>query len=236
MHTSQEVKNTFFRLGADLCGIASIDRFCDAPEGFHPRDVLPGAQSVIAIAKRFPASTLRCATTVPYTIIRNYLSAELDRITCEFCVEMDRLGIDAVPTGTIGPTEFDTRTGRYRNIISAKHAAQAAGLGVIGRNTLLITPEYGNMIWLSAVVCELPLAPDPVMEADYCSDCHLCVEACPVHAVGELELKQSDCSAYAFGGENGGEWKIKCYCCREECPHCLGTRNGGLHPRKIPVT
>ena len=142
----------------------------------------------------------------------------------------------AVPTGTIGPTEFDTRTGRYRNIISAKHAAQAAGLGVIGRNTLLITPEYGNMIWLSAVVCELPLAPDPVMEADYCSDCHLCVEACPVHAVGEPELKQSDCSAYAFGGENGGEWKIKCYCCREECPHCLGTRNGGLHPRKIPVT
>ncbi len=225
MRTSSEIKAYFLTNGADLCGVASIDRFSGAPQGYHPRDVLPEARSVIAIARRFPAGTLRCGTSVPYTITRNMLSDELEKLVFRFCCAMDLDGVVAVPTGTIGPTEFDVRTGRSRNIISAKHAAQAAGLGVIGRNTLLITPEYGNMVWLSAVVCELELEPDPVIQRDYCGNCRLCVDACPIHAVGEPELKQNDCSQYAFGGENGGEWKIRCYRCREVCPHCLGEKN-----------
>lgn len=39
--TSQEVKSLLYALGAELCGIAGIERFADAPEGFHPRDVMP---------------------------------------------------------------------------------------------------------------------------------------------------------------------------------------------------
>lgn len=39
--TSQEVKSLLYALGAELCGIAGIERFADAPEGFHPRDVCP---------------------------------------------------------------------------------------------------------------------------------------------------------------------------------------------------
>jgi len=228
MRTSTEIKAYFHRMGADLCGVASIDRFGGAPQGFHPRDVLPTAQSVIAIAMRFPAGTLQCATSVPYTIVRNMLSEELEMMVYRFCREMELDGVIAVPTGTIGPTERDPHDGRMRNIISAKHAAQAAGLGIIGRNTLLITPEYGNMVWLSAAICELPLEPDPLPELDYCGDCTLCTEVCPVHAVGEPQLKQQACADFAFGGENGGEWKIRCYRCREICPHCLGTLNRAM--------
>lgn len=40
---SLEVKQLAYELGADLCGIASIDRFDDAPKGYHPLDVLPPA-------------------------------------------------------------------------------------------------------------------------------------------------------------------------------------------------
>ena len=134
----------------------------------------------------------------------------------------------AVPTGTIGPTERDPNDGRMRNILSAKHAAQAAGLGVIGRNTLLITPEYGNMVWLGAVICELPLTPDPLLENAYCAHCSLCVDACPAHAVGEPAMEQDACKRHAFGGENGGEWKILCHQCRDVCPHCLGVINRGM--------
>lgn len=125
MHTSAEIKTYFINHGADLCGVASIDRFSSAPEGFHPCDVLPTAQSVIAIAKRFPAGTLQCETTVPYTIVRNMLSDVLDKLAFQFCCDMELDSVVAVPTGTIGPTERDSRDGRMRNIISAKHAAQA---------------------------------------------------------------------------------------------------------------
>ena len=47
--TTQEVKQRLYDLGADLCGIASIDRFNGAPSGYHPLDVLPTCQSVIVL-------------------------------------------------------------------------------------------------------------------------------------------------------------------------------------------
>ena len=64
---SEEVKELFFSLDADLCGIASIDRFEDAPSGYHPLDVLPSCKSVISFACRFPVGTLACKTDVPFS-------------------------------------------------------------------------------------------------------------------------------------------------------------------------
>jgi hypothetical protein len=46
-------------------------------------------------------------------------------------------------------------------------------------------------------------------------------------ALGNPEMNQGDCWNYAFGGENGGEFKIKCFKCRENCPNCLGKYSEG---------
>lgn len=67
MIDSNKVKEILFSLGADLCGIASIDRFEDAPKGYHPLDVMPSCKSVISFGCRFPVGTLVCETPVPYT-------------------------------------------------------------------------------------------------------------------------------------------------------------------------
>ncbi len=222
---SNEVKNRLFQLGADLCKIASVNSFDAAPEGFHPRDVLPSCKSVIVFINRFLAGTLACNTTVPYTIVRNILSDRMDKMAVRFCVDLEKEGIIAVPTGTNGPTEYDSGTQRWRNIISAKHAAEAAGLGEIGKNTLLITPEYGNMVWISVILTELELEPDKINEHAFCNDCNLCVEICPVQALGEPDMEQTKCWDYAFGSESGGDWKIKCNKCRDICPFCLGSEN-----------
>jgi epoxyqueuosine reductase len=222
---SVEVKKRLYSLGADMCGIASIDRFGDAPEGFHPKDVLPACKSVIVFANRFLAGSLYCNTTIPYTIVRNILSDRMDKIAVQFCTDLEKEGIIAIPTGTNGPTEFDNNTDRYRNIVSAKHCAQLAGLGVIGKNTLLITPEFGNMVWLSVILTELELEADKMIENSFCNNCDLCVGICPVQALGQPEMKQMTCWEYAFGGENGGDWKIKCYRCRDICPHRYGKVN-----------
>mgnify|MGYP002732452004 CR=1 FL=1 len=234
MLTDREVKETLQQLGADLCGIADVERFGAAPQGFHPRDVMPGCRSVIAFAVEFPASTLACRSTAPYTLVRNQLSNRVDRIAVAFCEQMGRRGTLAAPTGAVGPTMLDERTGRYRNPISAKHAAQAAGLGVIGKNTLLITPEYGNMVWLGAILCDAELQSDAPLALDYCHRCDICVRACPVGAVGEPELKQLDCSRHAFRGGQGEDFLIVCHRCRSLCPHCLGSRNQWLRDRIQP--
>ncbi|MBN1997155.1 hypothetical protein JW935_06355 [candidate division KSB1 bacterium] len=47
MITSENIKNLILSSGADLCGIASVDRFRDAPEGFHPLDVYEKTQSAL---------------------------------------------------------------------------------------------------------------------------------------------------------------------------------------------
>ena len=48
--TGADVKKLLLSLGADLCGIASLDRFDAAPKGFHPRDVYPQCKTVISFA------------------------------------------------------------------------------------------------------------------------------------------------------------------------------------------
>lgn len=69
MITKTELKRLIIDKGADLCGIASIDRFADAPKGFHPCDVLAACKAVVVFAKKFLKGTLYCKTTVPYTIM-----------------------------------------------------------------------------------------------------------------------------------------------------------------------
>lgn len=94
-----EVKSILFSLGADLCGIAGVDRFEEAPEGYHPLDVLPVCKSVISFACRFPVGTLACRSAVPYTRVRNSITAKLDAIALDFCIEMEKRGILAVWSG-----------------------------------------------------------------------------------------------------------------------------------------
>ena len=221
--TSQQVKQRLYDMGADLVGIAGVDRFDGAPQGFHPADVLPDCRSVIVFAKRFLRATVDCKTTVPYTIVRNLLSSMMDEMAVRFCTQMEDADIAAVPTGTNGPTLFDTRTERFRNIVSAKHCAQAAGLGTIGKNTLLITPQFGNMVWLSVILTEAELEADVLIEKSLCpKGCSLCIDACPIGALGEPEMRQTACWDYAFGGENGGEFVIRCNRCRTVCPMRFG--------------
>ena len=163
--TSKEVKELAYSMGADLCGIAGIDRFEGAPEGYAPTDLMPSCKSVIVLARSYPAGYLQCTDpAVPYTVIRNVLSNMLDALSIDFIAALEKKGIVAITTGAIDPTNFDVATGRMRQVVSAKHSARAAGLGVIGRNTLLINEEYGNMVWLVVVLTEIELEADPIVE------------------------------------------------------------------------
>jgi len=219
---AQDVKQKLFDLGADLCGISSIDRFNGAPSGYHPLDILPTCQSVIVFAIRFVSGTLACKSAVPYTVVRNILSDKMNKMAVQFCIDMEKMGILAVPTSAIGD-EWDENTGRWRSIVSAKHAAEAAGLGTIGRHSLLITPEFGSMVWLNVILTELKLEPDERKER-ICTNCNLCVQICPVNALEHDCMDQSACWDYAFGEVNK-DWRISCHKCRDICPFNFGTEN-----------
>lgn len=149
----------------------------------------------------------------------------MNEIAMECCVELEKKGILAVPIPT-NDSRFDEKTGRFRSIVSQKHAAQAAGPGTIGRHSLLITPEFGSMVWLGCVLTELELEPDERKEC-ICNNCGLCVEACPIGALENLEIAQQKCWDYAFGDKDG-TWQIHCHRCRDICPFNLGSENAAM--------
>jgi epoxyqueuosine reductase QueG len=220
---SAQIRKMAAELGADLCGIGAADRFSEAPEGFHPRDVLPGCRSVIVLARRFNPSTLLARSTSPYTVTRNELSAAMNRLAVELAGALDAAGCCAVPVGSIGPDEYDEKAGKFRGTISLKHAAVLCGLGKMGKNTLLVNDRYGNMIWLSAVLTTAEMEPDPIAPYEPCvSGCTMCLKGCPVQALDGVSINQKPCMEHAFGAKNGGDWKIHCYICRKICPNHLG--------------
>ena len=201
MIDKKQVKNILFGLGADLCGIAGISFAC-----------------------RFPTGTLRCSSPVPYTRVRNSITAKMDAIALDFCMNMEKYQIVCVPVPT-NESQWDEKTQRWRSVISQKHAAQAAGLGTIGRHSLLITPEFGSMVWLGAVLCEQELESDELKEP-VCNNCNACVNICPVNALEHFELDQQACWDYAFGDDKATKsWVISCHKCRDICPFNLGTQN-----------
>ena len=222
--TREEVKELFLSLGAELCGIAPVDRFGTAPEGFHPQDVYPQCRSVISFACRMPAAVLSCPTSAVYTRTRNSAADKMDAIALNACIELEKMGVMAVPIPA-NESVWDEKTGRNRSIVSLKHAAQAAGLGSIGRHSLLITPQLGSMVWLGAVLTDGEWEGDPLLEPA-CTGCNRCVEACPVNALAGEQVNQGACWGHAFGDDPRTQrWGITCHACRDACPHLYGTDN-----------
>jgi epoxyqueuosine reductase len=64
-----------------------------------------------------------------------------------------------------------------------KTVATRAGLGWIGKNALLITPEYGSAIRISSVLTDVPLITNEPINASKCGTCNKCVDACPASAI-----------------------------------------------------
>ncbi len=147
MINSEIIKKKVIQKGADICGIAPLFRFEDAPKGFHPCDIYPDCKSIVVFASHFPISTLQAKTNSPYTLVRNIMVQKLDLISFHLSDELEKDEITSVPIPSADPYDYwDSKKNHGRGILSLKHAGSLAGLGKIGRNTLLVNDRYGNMI------------------------------------------------------------------------------------------
>ena len=67
MMTASRIKRLAAKAGADLCGVAPVSRFSQAPPGFAPADIWADARSVVVVARRLPEGAMRAPGPVPYT-------------------------------------------------------------------------------------------------------------------------------------------------------------------------
>ncbi|MCW4049619.1 MAG: hypothetical protein NWE89_07760 [Candidatus Bathyarchaeota archaeon] len=77
--------------------------------------------------------------------------------------------------------------------LSQKKMAQLAGLGPIGKNSLIINPEYGPWIRLQSILTDAPLIPDEPSTEDLCGDCTKCIDACPTKALTPYKVDPERC-------------------------------------------
>lgn len=222
---TQQIKDHAMLLGADLCGIADADRFIEAPPGHHPTDMLPDCRSVIVVASRFPTDQLDVVGDA-YTVARDNMREKMNQIAVRLSAWINSLGLKSQEVLAAGRITREA-DGRIRDQLSLKHAGMLAGLGKIGRNSLLINEQYGNMIWISAVLTTTSLASDPL--ADYAAclpKCRRCAEACEVSAFEDQNVQQQVCYSHAFrktsGRKDGKTEIIVCNTCRVVCPHAFG--------------
>ena len=123
--------------------------------------------------------------------------------------------------GTSGRVFVDTAP------ILEKSWAAEAGVGRIGRHSLLIVPGLGSFVVLGLIVTDAELEPDPPFLApDPCGSCRACIEACPVGAIGnDRTIDASLCiSRRTIEAEAGDEgdlhgWIFGCDICQLACPH-----------------
>jgi len=219
----------------DLVGIASVDSYEGVDETMHPRYWVPDAQAVICLALQVPKplvmQVVNRKTPWPYyrfgTVI---LNDELDTIANQVSRFLARQGYECLPT----PANLwrDPRT--LKPMISHVMTAVAAGLGEVGWNNLLLTPQFGPRQKLVTVITNAPLVPDSVYSGDpICDHCMACVEACQIGALAEDRTRSVTIGGQSF--EWGSLRRLKCiWECQGITSH--GTFSGGVgfYSRDVP--
>lgn len=200
-----------------------------------PSRLLPGAKTVISLAAAYyqgdhgaPPHDAPSGKIARYAWGRDYhdlIEPRLERLKA-FILEREpgatvRAAVDHAP-------------------VLERAYAQEAGLGFIGKHTLLITPDHGSWVLLAELITDLDLACD-APAVTQCGSCTRCLDACPTNALtGPFQLDAARCIAYLTIEHKGdtpdelrpavGEWLFGCDVCQEVCPYNQGQEQKDLLP------
>jgi epoxyqueuosine reductase len=192
----------------------------------NPLAILPGARSIICVALSYhrpeaeenvPGSgseptgrVARYARGRDYhVVVRKRLDELRRRIRAELGEPFEsRVFADACP-------------------LDERQLAAAAGLGWVGKNTLVLHPRLGSYFFLGELVTTLDLDAD-APATDHCGTCTRCIDACPTQALTAYRMDASRCISYLTIEHRGpidaelagkmGDWVFGCDICQEVCP------------------
>ncbi len=215
------------KLQVDLIGVASVDK---SPELKEKASIfLPSAKSVVVFAKESYKAVVallgpskEAGAAEPGEVLSAhsaYIYGRLNRAVHEVADLFAEDGYQSIPLCAAPNVIIDQRF--VRALFSYKHAAVLAGLGTLGRNSLLITPEFGPRVRLTCLLTEAPLEETPPMQQDLCLGCDACIGVCPAQAIQKPEpgqpytLNRFACRAYRQAG-------LVCGVCLKVCDEATG--------------
>jgi len=246
---ARQVKEFAAKLGFDACGIAEAgpvdpeDRLGQwLGRGFHAdmqwmettrelrqdvRKKLPDAQSVVVVARNYyyprpeEKSDSAHASSARGRVARYAWGRDYHRVLKKPLRKLAAY-LDALEPGAQSYAAVDSGP------VMERSWAERAGLGWIGKNSLVLRRDLGSWFFLGVVISTVPLTPD-TPASDHCGSCTACLDACPTDAIVSPQVVDANrCISYQTI-ENRGEvpleiqaktadWVFGCDICQEVCP------------------
>ncbi len=218
------IKQAIISYGADICGIANIDRFNEAPRGFSPIDLFAECKSVIVFGVALPKGITKVDSRLIYGHFNSFICQRVDEISLRGAKTIEeKFKAITVPIPCDAPYDFwDKENMVGKGLISMKHAAVLSGIGEIGKNTLLINNKYGNLLTIGAILTDLDLQSDELSESICIKGCTKCLDNCPVYAIQNGIVNQKLCRTASYSKTERGFDTVECNRCRVVCPVRFG--------------
>lgn len=239
-----ELKSEARRLGFDLCGVCpavappGVDRFAQwlaagyagqmhylpdrAEAAADPRHVLDGARSIVMLALNYRTAEAHPPQPGQGRVSRYAWGGDYHELIRSRLAALSQWLRDRFPAAKVRGV-VDTAP------LLEREFAQLAGLGWIGKNTLLLNKQLGSWFFLAALLIDIELEYDAPHETDHCGTCRACLDACPTGAfVDAYVLDARRCISYLTielreaipqslrGGV--GDWLFGCDICQDVCP------------------
>src|SRR6201988_5071054 len=195
------VKRRALELAADLAGIASaatLNAFPPDPRWPQtPERISPYIKSVIVLVQRIPAGAFRTKSNVPVQYMDMLVLRKMDKIAYRLAQEMEREGHPTFVTAA-QETDWNYKRASYGRL-STRHLGVEAGLGTLGLEVNILTPEFGPRLYLTGILTELELEADERMQEQVCigESCSRCLHSCPPDAVRQWGLDKAGCATEA---------------------------------------
>jgi epoxyqueuosine reductase len=221
----------------DQAGMEYLGRRLEAR--LDPSRIFPGARSVLCVALQYHPLSNKDGERQPEPkgdlwrrVARYARGQDYHEVMGERLRALEARVREAFP---------GCETRRYVDTgpVLERELAARAGLGALGKNTMLLHPEGGSWFLLGELFLSLDLAPDQPL-ADLCGSCTLCLDACPTGAFPEpYRLDSNRCISYWTIEHRGplppearrmvGGWVFGCDVCQEVCPWNAEPA-GAFHP------
>ena len=196
--TTIAIKNEALRLGFTACGFAQARHLEEDEKRFRewldkemygsmgymanyfekrtdPRKLVPGAKSVVSLLLNYYPGKTQEDPEAPV------LSKYAYGIDYHFIMKDRMKRLLTFMNDHFGPVEgrvfVDTAP-----VLDRAWAVQA-GLGWIGKNSMLISRHHGSFVFIGEIITNLELDYNTVPESDFCGSCTRCIEACPTGAI-----------------------------------------------------
>jgi epoxyqueuosine reductase len=190
-----------------------------------PSKLLPGAKAILCVALPYQPSVNDPAKG---PLFAGYLN--LGDYHKEVSIRLERAMSNAMHDWTAeGHDAFEWRSCVDAEPLLEKALAAGAGLGFVGKNSLLITERFGSYVVLGEALINQEIGRKAVAyrQEDPCGDCRRCLEACPNGAlVAPRVLDSRKCISYLTIEKKGGDedrsdtgaWAAGCDLCQQACP------------------